>query len=352
MSSAVYDESLLGLPVEIGRIDRELGRLWEESGDTKTRASLINLAIYTEEASALKTNTELIANIAGEHACRALLVYAHSSANESRARAWISAHCHLAGKGERQICSEQITFVLEGDTTSALPNVVFSHLDSDLPLCLWWQSAFREPVDEEFWSWVDRLLFDSQTWEQPGKQLAIVRQIGTLSKGRTVLCDLNWARLLSSRFALASFFDNTSALKHLRDIRKVEITHAPGAKTTAVLLLGWLAAQLEWSLQELMGNRFFLDAKGEQIGFVLQEAPGACISRCEFQAEGANFSLTRESGSEFFRAEIAGPDVPPTQQMLSAGREKITDILTMELGRGGRHPLYLKAVSAILPLFD
>ncbi len=33
-----------GLPVEIGRIDQELGKLWEESGDTKTRASLINLA--------------------------------------------------------------------------------------------------------------------------------------------------------------------------------------------------------------------------------------------------------------------------------------------------------------------
>ena len=39
-----------GMPVEIGRIDKELGKLWEETGDTKTRASLINLAIYTENA--------------------------------------------------------------------------------------------------------------------------------------------------------------------------------------------------------------------------------------------------------------------------------------------------------------
>ena len=42
-----------GLPVEIGRIDKELGKLWEETGDTKTRASLINLAIYTESSEAV-----------------------------------------------------------------------------------------------------------------------------------------------------------------------------------------------------------------------------------------------------------------------------------------------------------
>ena len=39
-----------GFPVEIGRIDKELGKLWEEVGDTKTRASLVNLAIFTENA--------------------------------------------------------------------------------------------------------------------------------------------------------------------------------------------------------------------------------------------------------------------------------------------------------------
>ena len=51
-----------GLPVEIGRIDKELGKLWETVGDTKTRASLINLAIYTENAKAVAENTSLIRN--------------------------------------------------------------------------------------------------------------------------------------------------------------------------------------------------------------------------------------------------------------------------------------------------
>ncbi|MGB7839012.1 MAG: glucose-6-phosphate dehydrogenase assembly protein OpcA, partial [Terrimicrobiaceae bacterium] len=111
-----------GLPVEIGRIDKELGKLWEETGDTKTRASLINLAIYTESAESVAGNTNLISQIASQHACRALLIFANPGAPREGARAWISAHCHLAGKGERQICSEQITFQLDGEMVAALPN--------------------------------------------------------------------------------------------------------------------------------------------------------------------------------------------------------------------------------------
>jgi hypothetical protein len=58
-----------GLPVEIGRIDKELGKLWEASDDTKTRASLINLVVYSEKEASLSSNTEVISAIAGKHAC-------------------------------------------------------------------------------------------------------------------------------------------------------------------------------------------------------------------------------------------------------------------------------------------
>ena len=103
MSSTAQELIEPGLPVEIGRISRELGKLWEETGDTKTRASLINLAIYTESAKSVSENTSLISQIATQHACRALLIFANPRATQEQAKAWISAHCHLAGKGERQI---------------------------------------------------------------------------------------------------------------------------------------------------------------------------------------------------------------------------------------------------------
>ncbi len=224
--------------MEIGTIGKELGKLWEESGDTKTRASLINLAIYTENPDAVPWNTGLIAEIAGEHACRALLIFADPASEKPDARAWISAHCHLAGKGERQICSEQITFELDGEMVRSLPNIVFSHLDSDLPLYFWWQGEFREPLDQKLWSWIDRLIFDSADWQKPVEQLAIARKIATLNAQRTILCDLNWTRLLGTRFALAQLFDHSCANARMREIEKVTITTS--RRSTGLLLLaGW-----------------------------------------------------------------------------------------------------------------
>ena len=37
-----------GLPVEVGQIHRELKKLWDASDGVMTRASLINLAVYSE----------------------------------------------------------------------------------------------------------------------------------------------------------------------------------------------------------------------------------------------------------------------------------------------------------------
>lgn len=339
-----------GLPVEIGRIDKELGKLWEDSDDTKTRASLINLVIYTDSADAVAGNTELISRIASQHACRAILIFANPSAPKSGAKAWISAHCHAIGKGTRQICSEQITFQLDGEISSAVPNVVFSHLDSDLPLCFWWQGEFPAEPDENLWSWVDRLIFDSQAWSSPAEQFDRVCRISALARSRTVLCDLNWTRLLTARFALANVFDHACALAEIPHIREVSITHAPGSKTTAILLLGWLAAQLGWKLESVLGTHTFRNKKSKEIHFRLDEAPGACISDVAFRSPDVAITLCRESNSEFFHASIKGDAAPEASQILPAGRDGLREHLLMELSRGGVHPLYIKALDAIRPL--
>jgi hypothetical protein len=53
MPAAILNDSdlgRLGLETPISRIDRALKQLWE-GDEAKTRASLINLAIYTEDSS-------------------------------------------------------------------------------------------------------------------------------------------------------------------------------------------------------------------------------------------------------------------------------------------------------------
>jgi glucose-6-phosphate dehydrogenase assembly protein OpcA len=336
-----------GFPVEIGRIDKELGKLWDEVGDTKTRASLVNLAIFTENADSVAANTDLISKIASQYACRALLIFANLAASQSAAKAWINAHCHLAGKGERQICSEQITFQLDGEMVSALPNIVFSHLDSDLPLYFWWQGELREPLDEKLWGWVDRLIYDSAEWKTPAEQFQLVRKIRTLTEVRTILCDLNWTRLIGSRFALAQLFDHSCALARVGKIQNISITCAN--HTAGLLLLGWLAAQLGWKLQPT--DDFFLSAAGRRIDFEIETTMGPVLTRCAFDCEDATLEIRREPNSDYFQARIGCEGVSDAVMLVPAGRSEPADILVTELSRGGNHPLYRKSLAAIDALF-
>ena len=343
MNTTEQDPVEAGFPVEIGRIDKELGKLWDEVGDTKTRASLVNLAIFTENASSVAANTELISKIASQYACRALLIFANPAAGQSGAKAWINAHCHLAGKGERQICSEQITFQLDGEMVSALPNIVFSHLDSDLPLYFWWQGELREPLDKKLWGWVDRLIYDSAEWKTPAEQFQLVRKIRMLTEVRTILCDLNWTRLIGSRFALAQLFDHSCALARVEKIQKVSISCAD--HTAGLLLLGWLATQLGWKLQPT--KDFFLSGADRRIDFEIQTTVGPVLTKCAFDCEDATLEIRREPTSDYFQARIGCEGVSDAVMLAPAGRSEPADILVAELSRGGNHPLYRKSLAAI-----
>src|SRR5450432_188586 len=245
-----------GLSVEIGKIDRELKKLWEGDGGTATRASLINFAIYCEGAEHMAENTALIAEFTQNHACRAILIATEPNAPQQRVQAWISAHCHVSRAGAKQVCCEQISFLLEGNSQGMIPNIVFSHLDSDLPLYLWWRGDFSSEIDAQLWIWVDRLIFDSQKWDEAEVQFTRLRDSLAKIKPRLILCDLNWTRLLHLRWAIAQLFDHPANLVELYKVKLLSITHAPNHRTTAVLLLGWLTAQLRWSLAEKTDTGF------------------------------------------------------------------------------------------------
>jgi glucose-6-phosphate dehydrogenase assembly protein OpcA len=342
---------LPGIAVPIGGIERELGRLWEESGDTKTRASLINLAIYNEKEGSLERNSAIIRGIAGEHAMRAILIQADPKAEGSTADAWITMHCYPRGSKGGAVCSEQISFQLTGEAARSLQSVVFSHLDSDLPLALWWQADFHAPIEGKLWRWVDRLLFDSRHWKKPSEQFDLIGKIAGLSEARTILCDLNWSRSLPVRQALAGIFDTPGTLPELNRLRSLAITHAPGCRTTALLLVGWLADRLGWTQTDSSRNILFQDPSGGTIAMTLTETEGSSISRMELSSEKATFSLVREAGSDLYVTTAKGESLAATTRMVRAPREETREILLAELARGGRHPLYTRAAEAVKALW-
>ena len=123
---AVTETYSLGAPVELKNIGQELKKLWHEGEGAMTRASLMNLVVYSEQPGSLRANTQLVARITENHACRAIVIEADCNAEQDGVGAWISAHCHVSSAGSKQVCSEQISFLLKGGCTRQLPSIVLS----------------------------------------------------------------------------------------------------------------------------------------------------------------------------------------------------------------------------------
>src|SRR5438477_97986 len=83
----------LGAPGEIGKIEQELKKLWRDGEGAMTRASLMNLAVYSEEPGSLQNNTQLMARITENHAWRALVIEADCDAGDDDVNTGSSATC-------------------------------------------------------------------------------------------------------------------------------------------------------------------------------------------------------------------------------------------------------------------
>lgn len=335
-----------GIPVPMDGIEKELGRLWKEIGEGKTRASLINLAIYNEKPGSLESNSAIVSGLAGEHAMRAILIEADPKTPGSFAEAFINMHCYPRGPKGGAVCSEQVSFRLSGEAARSLQSVVFSHLDSDLPLVLWWQADFQPPAKGKLWRWVDRLLFDSRHWKDPAGQFANIMAISGLTEARMVLCDLNWARSLPVRQAIAGLFDTPGALAEISNLRRFGITHAPGYRSTALLLGGWLVDRLGWTPHP-SGNGTFRNPSGQPAQLELLEAEGHGIGRLIVNSESTSFEIVHEPGSDCYATAASGVHVHSPGRMVRAPREETREILLAELARGGSHLLYPRAIAAL-----
>lgn len=258
----------LGLETPIPRIDRALKDLWK-SNESKTRASLINLAIYTEDSQVLAEDSDLLERVAAEHACRALLVLALPEAQPPRARAWIQALCRPY-QGKETVCSEQLSFVLEGADAAQVQNIVFAHLDSDLPLVVWWQADLTKNFEERFYSRIDTLIIDSSRWSDPARQFDAL--LAAMKDAAFDVRDLAWTRSHFMRTALASCFQDAPALQHLSKLDTIRITHLKGQRMTALMLANWINQRLKATLKVDLIEK----ETGPALQSVVLSGPGVC----------------------------------------------------------------------------
>lgn len=320
------DLGLLGLETPISRIDRALKQLWE-GDEAKTRASLINLAIYTEDSSLLAANNDLLDHVAAEHACRALLILALPEMQPPRARAWIQALCRPY-QGKQAVCSEQISFVLEGGDAAQVQNIVFAHLDSDLPLVVWWQADLTQHFEERFYSRIDTLIIDSSRWSDPAKQFDALRDAMNAETADFDVRDLAWTRSHFMRTALASCFQDATALQNLAKLHTIRITHLKSQRTAALLLAVWI------------NQRLGITLKLELI----EKDSGPALQSLVLEGEGVRGEVRRDCDSSFINV-CTSCGQHEHKDLLPADVDSDAELVSEQLSRFHGSTLY----SSMLP---
>jgi glucose-6-phosphate dehydrogenase assembly protein OpcA len=320
------DLDRLGLETPIGRIDRALKQLWE-GDEAKTRASLINLAIYTEDNCQLMADNELLDHVAAQHACRALLILALPEAEQLRARAWIQALCRPY-QGKQIVCSEQISFVLEGGNAAQVQNIVFAHLDSDLPLVVWWQADLSKNFEERLYSRIDTLIIDSSRWADPVRQFDALLVAMHAETGGFDVRDLAWTRSHFMRTALATCFQDPTACHNLDKLKNIRITHLKGQRTTALLLAVWINQRLKASLSVEL----------------IEKDSGPALQGLVLEGDGVRGEVRRDCDSCFVRvSSTCGENT--REDLLPADKDSDAELVSEMLSRFHGSTLY----SSLLP---
>jgi len=350
--SAVFDESLaiLGQEVPLGKVDKALKELWGQD-DARTKASLINFAIYSENPDSLSPNTALMADITREHSCRGLLIIALPGHEEPKARAWVTAHCQLYA-GQKSVCSEQVSFILEGGNVNQVRNIVFAHLDSDLPLVCWWQGDLSSSFNERLYSVIDLLFIDSSKWQFPADDFA---RLGDAQEGKTSrfrVYDLSWLRSHYFRTALAMCFPDKVALSELPKITRLEITHAPGHKLAAQLLAAWICVRLKAKIVKNADQITIQLPEGQNILVETHEATGTeAVQSLVLSSPDATFTVDRKCGSTYICTTVKiGGQV--REEMLPADLPTDAALITDQLSRLGGQSLYFQMVPVLRQILD
>ncbi|MDB6139810.1 MAG: hypothetical protein JWO94_2882 [Verrucomicrobiaceae bacterium] len=345
-SELQLDTTVLGQEVPLNRVDQALRELWADENTSKTRASLMNVAIYSEDSSSLERNTQLLGEITEQHSCRSLLIVNVPDAPKHTARAWVTAHCQLYD-GKRSVCCEQLSFLMEGGTADSIRNFVFAHLDSDLPLTVWWQGELTERLDERFYSVMDALIVDSSQWANPGSSLRRVLAARDSRTSRLMLSDLSWMRSRFMRLALAGACHDAKVLEELPNVNQIKITHGKGHRMSALMLVAWIGTQLKCRLAAGDSLRFERYG-GATLNVTIIESDKACpLQSLELSGPDVSISVSRDPDSCFIRSKMEHAH-HQRDEVQPAGTSNDGDLIADQMGRLGGTTLYFE----MLPLLQ
>lgn len=331
--------------VDVAGIERQLRELWQLAAESGTehqisRASLFNFVAYSETDAARDHAVEVVTALTGRHPCRAIVLLAKVEESADELSASITAHCHLAGGGRKQVCCEQISIFASGKGVAQLGATVLPLLESDLPTVLWWNGNFlgRPDLFRRLGAVSDRVLFDSSSWPSPRAELAGLAKLID-GQARTDFADLSWTRLALWRRLAAEAFEEPRAQEALPGIRQIRVAHGrgQGAELRALLLGSWVAAQLSWTAE----------AAREQIQFEVSpdpEAPAMGVMKLTLIGENFEMCVCKQHGESTASATVTMPDACGLPRKRAFWPCDDVALLSQELDHNQPHKVYRRAL--------
>ena len=285
----------MGEDVRIGDVESALSRLRAQSareGSAPTlRTSVMTHIAWVPEPWLDKARGAL-AGMAERHPSRTILLVPDADAGYSRVDATVTVESYAVPGVERDVCTEVVELRLAGMRAKAPASVVQPLLVSDLPVFIRWRGEppWGTPELDQLVEIVDRLIVDSTEWDDlpfPYRHLAELFP-------RTAVSDIAWARTSRWRPLLASLWPG------IADVRAIRVR---GTAAQAWLICGWLRSRLG------------------RDDIELEHVEAERLEGIDLDGEPAPFP----------------PGDPPSP----------SDVLSDELDRFGRDPVYEAAVLAV-----
>jgi glucose-6-phosphate dehydrogenase assembly protein OpcA len=354
-----------GQAVDIQAIDVALERLREEAADAApaegtalgTRTSVLTLVAYSLDAAAAQRAGETIAALPEYHPSRTIVVLAQPSDDEPAIDARLSAHCHIAPGLEGQVCFEEVELAVMGRAARHLHSVVLPLLVSDLPVVSWWSGDLPGDLHllEDVLDASDRFVVDSARFSDAQSGLPCLASL--VQHTTTAVSDLSWARLTPWRQLIAQSFDSPDLRPYLDGLNALDIEHAASSAAQAQLLVGWLAARLDWRPEGGANHTYRLQSGGGVVLATLRARPSPdgepgsllAVRLAASRGDGEATLSVRRSGQNLATVTAHTPHaaVERIVQLATAGDP---EMLAQELETPGRDTAYEEALAVAAAL--
>jgi glucose-6-phosphate dehydrogenase assembly protein OpcA len=286
--------------------------------------------------------------------------------------AQVSAYCPIqkTTASGSLICCEYITLRGTKEALNRVGHTVASLLIPGLPKFAWWK-ATPNPEQVLFKRLKENcncMILDSSYFSDPEIEFLKIQE---LIEADTYVADLNWHRLSAWQELAAAAFDPPERRSALSDIDRVAIDYEKGNDAQALMYLGWFASRLDWepiSYVEIGGDYdlkhiHFKGANGIDIeaelaaiptadaGEIIGDMIGLRLDSTNLNANCCTILCSETTGC--MRMEAGGSAQScRTEQVTATTDQKAEFLLSQQLQRWGRDPLYEESMAVVAKILS